>query len=174
MRSPASGFDEPLEVLQACHGRIEERLQTLERLAEHAGTRGPDAIAQSAAKDVLRYFDTSGAHHHQDEDQDFFPLLRKRAAASGRNEVAAAIDELEREHGTMDAQWRRLREKLNAIAALGAAAVDAGEVARFAWLYRRHMERESLLVLPFAKQALTAEERAGLGKRMAARRARPR
>lgn len=134
MRNPAPGFDQPLEMLQACHGRIEERLQTLERLAEHAATRGPDANAQSAAKDVLRYFDTSGAQHHQDEDEDLFPLLRKRAAASGRNEVAAAVDELEREHA---------------------------------------MERESLLVLPFAKEALTPDERAQLGKRMAARRARP-
>jgi len=168
--TPVAGFDEPLEMLQACHGRIEEQLQTLERLAEHVAARGSDVTAQSAAKSVLRYFDTSGAYHHRDEDEDLFPLLRARAAALGRIEVAAAIDELEREHATMDAQWRRLRETLSAISALRDVQVDADEIARFGWLYRRHMERETLLVLPFANEVLREEERADLGTRMAARR----
>lgn len=167
---PGPGFDEPLEMLEACHGRIEEQLKTLEKLAEHLAARGADDAAQSAAKAVLRYFDTSGAYHHQDEDEDLFPLLRKRAAGLGRIEVAAAIDELEREHVTMDAQWRRLREKLSAIAARREGAFETDELVRFAWLYRRHMEREILLVLPFANEALRDEERAELGLRMAARR----
>jgi hemerythrin-like domain-containing protein len=165
---------EALERLASCHERIEAQLRTLEKLAEHITARGPDAIAQTAANDVLRYFDTSGAQHHQDEDDDLFPLLRGRAAALGRSEVAAAIDELEREHATMESQWQRLRQKLEAIATARKAAFDADEVGRFAWLYRRHMERESLLVLPFAKDALTPEERVQLGKRMDARRARGR
>lgn len=168
MRRP--GFDEPLEMLKECHGRIEEQLQTLEKLAQHAAARGSDAVAQSAAKAVLRYFDTSGVYHHQDEDEDLFPLLRKRAGGLGRVEVAAGIDELEREHTTMDAQWRRLREKLSAIAAMRESVLDTEEVTRFAWLYRRHMERETMLVLPFANEVLQEEERAELGARMAARR----
>jgi hemerythrin-like domain-containing protein len=171
---PAPGFDAPLEMLAACHERIEAQLKTLERLAEHVAARGSDTVAQSAAKTVLRYFDTSGVYHHQDEDEDLFPLLRARAAALGRIEVAAAIDELEREHATMDAQWRRLREKLAAIAAIREAPLDAEEVTRFAWLYRRHMERESLLVFPFANEVVRQEERSELGKRMAARRGAPR
>jgi hemerythrin-like domain-containing protein len=171
---PGPGFDEPLEMLQACHGRIEDQLKTLEKLAEHVANRGSDAMAQSAAKGVLRYFDTSGAHHHQDEDEDLFPLLRRQAGARGRTEVAAAIDELEREHATMDAQWRRLRERLGAIAQGRETSLDAQEIERFAWLYRRHMERESMLVLPFAAEILDATQRAALGERMSARRgARP-
>jgi hemerythrin-like domain-containing protein len=101
-----------------------------------------------------------------------FPLLRARAAALGRIEVAAAIDELEREHATVEAQWRRLRDALSAVATRrDGAGIDAGEAERFAWLYRRHMDREAQLVLPFAREALAAEERAELGARMAARRA---
>jgi len=50
------------------------------------------------------------------------------------------------------------------------AAVDAEDVLRFAWLYRRHMDREALLVLPFARETLAEGERAELGTRMAARR----
>jgi hemerythrin-like domain-containing protein len=167
--SPGPSFDEPLEMLAACHERIEEKLAVLERLAPHLETKGCDAEAKSAAQAVLRYFDTAGVYHHQDEDQDLFPILRKRAAAQGRVEIAAAVEELEREHETMDSQWRRLRQRLLAVTE-GEPRLDAEEVARFAWLYRRHMDRESAALLPFAREVLDAADRAALGERMAARR----
>jgi hemerythrin-like domain-containing protein len=169
LKRPGPSFDEPLEMLAACHERIEAQLATLERLGPHLEKHGCDAEAKSAAQAVLRYFDTSGRLHHQDEDHDLFPLLRTRAALAGRPEVAAAIDELEREHQTMDAQWTRLRERLAAIAA-GEARLDAEDVARFAWLYRRHMDREATAVLPFAHATLDQAQRAALGGRMAERR----
>ena len=158
---------EPLDRLQACHGRIEEELQALERLAHRAS---PAEAEPAAALALLGFFETAGAQHNRDED-DLFPRVRVRAASLGRIEIAAAIDELEREHDTLDAQWRRLREALSAIGARRAARLDAGEAGRFAWLYRRHMEREAQLVLPFAREALGAADRAELGARMAKRRA---
>ena len=161
-------FEDPLEALQACHGRIEERLQALEHLAHRAS---PGAAEAAAAQALLGDFETSGALHHRDEDEDLFPLLRVRAAARGRIEVAAAIDEIEREHTTLDAHWRRLREALSNIAAGHAARLDAGEVGRFGWLYRRHMDREAQLVLPFARQELSTADLAALGARMAKRHA---
>ena len=157
----------PLDELQAGHGRIEAQLQALERLAHRAA---PGAAESAAAQVVLDFFETSGAQHHRDEDEDLLPLLRVRAAALGRIEVAAAIDEIEREHATLETQWRRLREPLSAIAARRHARLDAGEAGRFAWLYRRHMDRETQLVLPVAREALGTKERAELGARMAKRR----
>jgi len=162
-------FDQPLEMLATCHERIEEKLVALEQLVPHLEKHGSDTEARALAQAVLRYFDTAGVFHHQDEDQDLFPLLRTRAAAQGRTEIAAAIEELEREHETMDAQWRRLRQRLLAIVE-GEPRIAAEDVTRFAWLYRRHMEREGAAVLPFAREALDADERAELGARMAARR----
>jgi hemerythrin-like domain-containing protein len=167
--NPAPSFDQPLEMLAACHERIEEKLAVLERLGPHLEKKGCDAEARAAAQAVLRYFDTSGVHHHQDEDEDLFPLLRVRAAAHGRTQIAAAIDELEREHETMLSQWERLRQRLLAIVE-GEPRLALEEVTRFAWLYRSHMDRESAAVLPFAREALDAGERAALGERMAARR----
>jgi hemerythrin-like domain-containing protein len=164
-------IERPLEALETCHARIEVQLKTLETLPEHLATRGCDALAQSAARDVARYFDTAGAQHHRDEDEDLFPLLRGLAGRLGRTEVAAVIDELEREHATMDAQWQRLRERLSAIARGRDRRLDPDEVARFAWLYRRHMEREAGAVLPFARSALSEGQQAALGERMALRRA---
>jgi hemerythrin-like domain-containing protein len=169
---PAPSFDEPLEMLAACHERIEDTLATLERLARHLESAGNDAEARAAAQAVLRYFDTSGALHHQDEDHDLFPLLRERAGEIGRSEISAVIEELEREHHTMAAQWQRLRESLARVNG-GGSSIDAEDVTRFAWLYRRHMEREGAAVMPFAREALRDDERAALGRRMAARRSKP-
>jgi len=169
LKKPGPSFDEPLEMLAACHERIEAQLCTLERLGPHLESKGCDAEAKSATQSVLRYFNTSGVLHHQDEDDDLFPLVRSCAAAKGRPEIAAAIDELEREHETMNVQWNRLRGRLKAIAE-GEARLDAEEVARFAWLYRRHMDREAAAVLPFAREVLDEGQRAALGERMAARR----
>ena len=90
IKKPGPSFDEPLEMLAACHERIEEQLATLERMAAHLQRKGCDAEAKAAAQSVLRYFDTAGALHHQDEDHDLFPLLRVLAAAQGHAAIAAS------------------------------------------------------------------------------------
>jgi hemerythrin-like domain-containing protein len=159
-----------LDKLAFVHERIEAQLRALEALVQHLAYRGCDAAAQSAARDVAHYFEHAGAQHHRDEDEDLFPLLRRLAGSQGRVEVAAVIDELEREHATMDAQWQRLRPRLSAIAKARERALDSDEVDRFAWLYRRHMDREAAAVLPFAREALSDEQQAALGERMAGRR----
>ena len=168
--APAPAFDEPLEMLAACHERIEAQLCTLEKLMGHLGERGCDAGAREAAASVMRYFDTAGVDHHRDEDEDMFPLLRRLAGERDRPEVSAVINGLEEDHSTMEAQWSRVRERLEAVAAGREARLDAEDVGRFAWLYRRHMEKESALVLPFARETISETERAALGSRMAARR----
>jgi hemerythrin-like domain-containing protein len=168
--SPAPTFDEPLDMLAACHDKIESQLCTLEKLVEHLPAKGADKAAREAAAQVMRYFDTSGVQHHRDEDEDVFPLLRHLAAARERPEVSAVINDLEQEHSTLDEQWSRLRSRLAAIAAGSADRLDAEDAAHFAWLYRRHMQAEAMLVLPFAREAVSETDRAVLGERMAARR----
>ena len=74
----APGFDQPLELLEACHGRIETQLAMLERLVSHVTERGSDAEARDAARFVMRFFDTTGDQHHRDEDGDLFPQLRRQ------------------------------------------------------------------------------------------------
>ncbi|MEN9486198.1 MAG: hypothetical protein RJB37_4078, partial [Pseudomonadota bacterium] len=55
--SPAVGFDQPFEMLQACHERVERSLALLQRLVAHVRDHGHDTASRSAARDVLRYFD---------------------------------------------------------------------------------------------------------------------
>jgi hemerythrin-like domain-containing protein len=168
--TPGPNYEHPLEVLEACHARIEAHLATLERLVIHLGARGADAEAREAARFIMRFFDTTAEEHHGDEDGDLFPRLRERAAERGRPEIAAVIDELERDHDTMRLQWSRLRERLDALSRGGEAALIDEDIVSFCWLYRKHLERETAAILPFAREALDALERSALGERMAARR----
>jgi len=107
----APGFDDPLEMLQACHGRITAQCDTLQRLVAHLQMQGNDEQAGQAARAILRYFDTAGQHHHQDEEQDLFPAL----LASGDPSAAAYIERLLGEHTQMNNAWRALRPLLRAI-----------------------------------------------------------
>jgi hemerythrin-like domain-containing protein len=164
------GFEQPLELLEACHGRIETYLATLEHLVGHLAQRGADADAREAARVIQRFFDTTGEQHHRDEDDDLFPHLRRRAAELERPEIAAVIDELERDHDTMRLQWSRLRARLDALSRGADEGLIDEDIVSFCWLYRRHMARETAAILPFAREALDPLERAALGERMAARR----
>lgn len=154
--------EQPLAQFGAAHRRLERELDALEQLAAHVTQRGADALAQSQARALAGFFDDAAGEHHAEEDHLLFPLLRARAAAAGRTEVAAAIDELEREHGAMDSLWRRVRGCLVDLAAMKVTPFLADELTRFVWLYRRHMEREDLLILPFAREVLTTEDVAAL------------
>ena len=93
----APGFDDPLGMLSACHGRIERQLATLERLQRHLPEHGCDVDARAAARGILRYFDTAAPNHHADEEASVFPRLRN--AVPGHAEMLVA--DLEREHAAL-------------------------------------------------------------------------
>ena len=74
---PGAGFEEPFEMLEACHQRVHRMLGLMQRLAAHLGETGADANAQQAARDVMRYFDLAAPAHHEDEERHVLPLLRR-------------------------------------------------------------------------------------------------
>lgn len=75
--SPAAGFDEPFEMLDACHDRLRRSLELLERLQRYLLTHAVDEQARQAALDALRYFTVAAPLHHEDEERHVVPLLRQ-------------------------------------------------------------------------------------------------
>lgn len=162
----APSFDDPLEMLLACHGRIQAQCATLNKLLAHLPQHGCDTQAQQAARAIMRYFDSAGRHHHDDEEKDLFPLLR----ASSSSEAHALVTRLLGEHQVMDAAWQRLRSYLTGLADGKLAALDAAAAEHFIGVYDRHIALENSQLLPLAKQLLTAAQLETLGRSMAARR----
>ncbi|MBM3115895.1 hemerythrin domain-containing protein [Jeongeupia naejangsanensis] len=170
MRNPfasdAVGFDTPIAMLIACHDRVRHYAGLLPKLAGHVAIHGADAEAARAALAILRYFDVAVPLHHQDEDDDVFPLLRERGDAALR----ARVDEIAAEHDALGLQWQTLRPALQALAVGLAATLDAGVVQAFAQDYPAHAAREERELYPHATRLIGADEMAGIGRTMAARR----
>lgn len=162
----APTFDDPLEMLRACHGRIEAQCTTLDKLVVHLRTHGNDAQASQAARAILRYFDTAGHHHHQDEEIDLFPQL----LATQNQNASMLVEHLLQEHMHMNAAWQRLRPLLLDIAQDQSDKLDAQTAAHFIELYARHIALENGELLPLAGTLLNAAQLQALGRSMAERR----
>jgi hemerythrin-like domain-containing protein len=161
----APSFDDPLGMLQACHGRIRRQLVTLARLQRHLPEHGCDDDARAAARAILRYFDTAAPHHHADEEASVFPRVVARAA-----DAKPVVARLEADHEALAANWRHLRPLLAAIAAGERANLDAHTVHEVDAAYASHIAVEEDELIPLAREVLTAEEIAAIGREMAARR----
>ncbi len=165
---PAAGFEAPLEMLAACHGRVERQCQTLLRLVPHLAANGPDQAAQSAAHNVMRYFDTSARHHHADEEQDLFPALLQSAPAAEFGRLSDLVGALRAQHRELEQAWGSLRRDLEGIR--DRTALDGDKVAHFVHLYRSHIKREEDELLPHAARILGIEELDRIGRAMRLRR----
>ena len=168
--SPAAGPEAPLDMLAACHTRVEKQCQTLTRLQPHLLAHGSDAAAREAASAVMRYFDTAAKHHHEDEEQDLFPALLESMAGSDAVCIRELTQALLAEHRQLEGRWAALRDKLEAIADGEATVLSADEVGGFVSAYRAHIAKEDTELLPMATRLLGEDALKGIGQAMRARR----
>ena len=172
-RTPAAGFDQPLELWLACHDRVRRMASLLERLHEHMREMGADEAAQVTAASIRRYFDEAAPRHHEDEEVDLFPLLRRllpQKAPADEAEVTATLERLEREHVELGKLWQELRAVLVAIESGEAAPLAADLVQRFAAGYRQHCEIEDTVIASALRRCLGDVDLDAIGQAMAERR----
>lgn len=172
-RTPAAGFDQPLELWLACHDRVRRMTGLLERLREHVVNMGADDAARVTAATIRRYFDEAAPRHHEDEEIDLFPLLRRllpAAAPQRLAEVEQALARLEADHVTLGRLWQQMRPLLQSIEQGQPARLDAGTVRTFADGYRGHCEVEDTIVADALRLCLGDADLDALGQAMAERR----
>ncbi|MBP6319809.1 MAG: hemerythrin domain-containing protein [Rubrivivax sp.] len=168
--APAVGFEAPLEMLSACHHRVERQCETLRRLVAHVASHGPDDDARVAAAAVMRYFDTAARDHHADEETDLFPALVESMAGSDAVCIRELVDSLTLDHRALESRWQRLRVMLQSIAAGDPVHLDSAYVESFIRLYERHIAREEAELLPMASRLLGDDALNEIGKAMRERR----
>jgi hemerythrin-like domain-containing protein len=166
---PSAGYDEPMEMLAACHARAGQRVDLLERLGEHLAARpGVDAPAREAASDLLRYFDLAAPLHHEDEERHVLPRLVRE----GRMLLA---EQIKADHASFGESWGAIREDLARLVAQG-DDLNEGLAARrerwhaFAQAYRAHIALEEAEAFPAVDASLDDEARLHMGVEMARRR----
>ena len=172
--SPAVGFDQPFEMLMACHDRVRRSLTLLERLMAHVGTRGHDQHSRSAAADVLRYFELAAPLHHQDEELHLFPAL----SGSGLEGLGETVEGLLSDHRHMETLWMSLavllRDWLRPDAALPADDIALDRLQAFTGLYAAHLQTEEDIVFPAARARMDAPALMRMSADMQRRRTLPR
>ncbi len=167
---PTASVEVPLEMLAACHHRIERQCSTLVRLSAHLRRHGSDAQASTAATAIMRYFETAALHHHADEEQDLFPALVESMAGSDAICIRELIEGLTADHRRLEAMWKGLKPVLQQIEAGEHALLDQDQVASFVDLYESHMKREDDELLPMAGRLLSDDAITCIGRAMRQRR----
>lgn len=169
MDEATPGFNDPIGLLRACHRRIAERLELLERLPGYVETHGADASAQSAAQRILNYFERAAEHHHQDEEEDLFPMLRRARGRNGWDErMLDSLDQLTVEHARLAWRWAQARPSL--VALVRGQRVPNLRIDELVRAYRAHMAIEDEMIFPRAATLLDPAELQRLGAAMQRRR----
>ena len=170
--APGPTFDQPFEMMEACHERLERTLVLLQRLREHLATHGADEQARQAARDVMRYFDRAAPQHHQDEELHVFPPLLRQ----GEPATVEVIRQLQHDHERMEALWTAVRAVLQSIADGQCNQLEPGDAQTldaFAALYREHLCAEEEIAYPRSRALLDAQAIAAMGQEMSRRRGNP-
>jgi len=169
LESPSASFEQPFEMLQACHERVHRMLKLLGRLREHVARAGCDTQAQQAARDVMRYFDQAAPQHHLDEELHVFPPL----LAGASPEVQGVVRRLQQDHLDMEARWKDARVVLGLLAEGRVGRLAPGDEAAldaFASLYAAHVRAEEEIAYPQARAVLDDRARAAMSEDMMRRR----
>lgn len=173
----AATLDNPLQHLIACHDRIEERLQTLERLSPHLRSdfEAKRREAREALDKALEFLQIMGELHTQDEEESIFPrvLANCRDDSSMLTELTSML---------VNQHWdkKAVLEKLVALVkgfppipqAPSAEQVSRleGFVAHLADLYRPHIMVENQRLIPLSADYLKESDLEQIRQEMRKRR----
>lgn len=143
---------DPFEMLERCHRRLEETLETL---------RSP---TRQTLDEALAFIDRAVRRHEDDEERSLFPRLARVP------QLAGLLDRLTVQHRDQTALVDELRAQLAAPTSDEAQLADI--VARLDSAYRQHLNIEERELFPAARAALDADDLGGMASEMEARRGR--
>jgi hemerythrin-like domain-containing protein len=170
-QSPAVGYDEPFEMLIACHERVQRMLDLLDRARMHALTKGCDANLNSAFTDVMRYFDLAAPQHHLDEELHVFPIVLAKGNQSQKEIVRVLIQD----HETMAHLWQDVRSLLAEVIQTPRdlpvfSHRDNDLMDDFRNAYAKHISNEELSIYPVCIQYMAQHNFASMAEEMKMRR----
>ena len=157
-----------LDLIDHEHRMQEHLCDILEKIADGLPQDVDPALCQKAVQ-ALRH---DIPLHHQDEERGLFPLLNKHATHIPV--IQGAIQRLETEHDSDEGFASELIEQLEILARGGktANANMLGYMLRgFFEGYRRHIQWEDAVIMPLAREHLSAEDLAALEQVMLKNRA---
>ncbi len=157
-------WDEPIEMLYACHGKVKNFCRQLQLLPDYLDKNGVNQAVKNDVQQILNYFNQSAPLHHDDEEKDFFPALIKQ-----RPEAQTDVDLLEAQHIELHRNWDELSAQLAALLNGEIQNIDRELIKRFVAGYDQHIAIEEPL-FELGREHLSQEELNSIGQIMADRR----
>ena len=157
-------WDEPIEMLYACHGKVKNFCRQLQLLPDYLDKNGVNQAVKNDVQQILNYFNQSAPLHHDDEEKDFFPALIKQ-----RPEAQTDVDLLELQHIELHRNWDELSAQLVALLNGDIQQIDRALIQRFVAGYDQHIAIEEPL-FELGREHLSQEELNSIGQIMADRR----
>ena len=165
----APGFEEPFDMLGACHERMGRMLALLGKLRSHMRASGADEQVRQAARDVMRYFDKAAPQHHRDEELHVFPVLLGLQDV----ELVRLVARLQQDHMKMESGWTAARSLLEEVENGSRSHFNEADDAvldAFAGVYADHMQAEDQVAFPRASAAIEPDRLDAMSQDMMARR----
>ncbi len=167
---PENLLREPIDYLSADHFRQKVACKFLDDIAfDLAGAEAPRLAAI-----VLAYMERELPKHIADEEEDLFPLLKQRCLAT--DNAGRMLSVLSEEHRQDHALCEEVLDGLRALAdgeELSGGTAFMRAAAALAETQRRHLAWEDDVLLPLARERLTAADLRQMGLAMARRRGVP-
>jgi hemerythrin-like domain-containing protein len=138
------------KALDACHLQIQEHLVELKRMAKHMETEGLSNADRKLAGEIEAFFSSTSREHHQQEEKHVFPPL----LANGTDDMKAAVQSLQQDHGFIEENWIELGPQLRAISEGNDwfhSAEFQHNVELFLELMNGHIALEESMIYPESK-----------------------
>lgn len=160
----APTWDEPIDMLFACHGKVQKFCAQLLLLPDYVAEHGVNDTVRQAVAQIQIYFNQAAPLHHEDEELDFFPALLRHAP-----QAQADIEILQNQHHGLHDNWAQVCSQLNALLSGSLKQLDDALLQRFTQAYAVHIAIEEPL-FELGRQHIPESERHAMGQIMAARR----
>ena len=160
----------PADHLLACHRRIEERLDILERAAFQLPNRREEALM--AMGNAFRFFESNGTWHTADEEDSIFPRLRGRLEDS----EVQLLNGLEMEHRQVEVLYADAKDFYTELVTLPIGRAEAmieplqNSIVRLHKLYKNHIAEEDAHLVPLIRERLDEDQLATIAEEMKLRR----
>lgn len=162
--APSATLDSPLEHLTACHRRIEQRLDTLVKAADHFATDRGQALAAIARS--IEFMDSNGVLHTRDEEESLFPRLRPKLTP----DETAFVDQLESQHQEAETIFAELKQIVDQRVPDNRIENYRDCAHRLNSLYRAHIQVEDEILAALARRSLSAADLQQISHEMRSRR----
>jgi len=174
---PGAAIRDPLQHLVACHDRIEQRLQILERVIPHLRSDSEEKRreARQALDNALRFLEVMGALHTQDEEESVFPRVLA-SAGDDAPMLRELTTMLETQHREKEAVFDQLKAHVASFPSAPEPPSSEqvshfeGLVAQLTGLYRPHIMVENERLIPMSAPHLNPAQSDEISQEMRARR----